>query len=174
MPLEIPKDWDRRFINGNIYWVRSTDIRCFSCGKLERVTISIFEGKYYPELEVEKLTEDGIKHIYPIFAPEGTANWNVPPGWRQIMHVASNFYPNEIITTIHINLEKLWRNTLENSIKYDWSDFVDSGGVQMIAEHLPVGFIDFIKHPIKSVRSMLKPEKITLNLNRERFTTDRT
>lgn len=100
MGLQIPTSWERRCINDNIVWIHHLDIKCIACGKTERVTVSVFEGKFNEELEEEIKTDNGTAKIYPTFAPSGRMEWKVPEDWTQITHLTSNFYPFEILTTI--------------------------------------------------------------------------
>jgi hypothetical protein len=100
MPITFPNTWERRCIDDKIIWIHKLPIKCYACGKEETCIVSVFEGIFDPDLEAEIITEEGLIKVYPTFAPKGRMEWKVPEGWTQILHITSNFFPNETLTEI--------------------------------------------------------------------------
>jgi len=164
MGLTMPDTWERRLIGENIIWVHHMQIHCYACGKSERVTVSVFEGKFNPDLEEEIKTDNGTQKIYPTFAPQGNMEWKVPDGWSQILHVTSDFYPNETITALGINLQQIWGFAKRVTKNHNWVDYVKNGGVNYRIERVTT-WRDIFTHPIRYIRDIIKPEKLIITFD---------
>ena len=98
------RTWQRVKKDDYVYWIRETEIRCFGCGKVDRLTAVVHEGPYDPNMvhEVKDEKTGDVKKIYPTFAPqdEKIKEWDIPDGWSQVTHLTADFFPNEIIIAI--------------------------------------------------------------------------
>ena len=163
MSVEIDpaRAWQRVKKDNHVYWLKHFEIKCFGCGTMERGTAVVDEGPYDPGavFEIEDEMTGQVKKIYPTFSPQGgvITEWDIPQGWTQVTHLTTDFYPNEIITAIHLNLSQTWSLLKKKASKYNWTGFVEEGGYEIELDR-DLSFMSFIKHPIVYIRNLIDPK----------------
>ena len=171
-PSDIPEErhFKRVLWNGNIYWEKEYEIKCYSCGKTEHIKAIVYEGKYDPDLVHtvidEKTGEE--RKTYPTFAPQGSriSEWVIPEGWTQSTHLSNEYYPHETLNAIYMNLQQMWRVVMFTTQNYNWAELINEGNME-IDFGRDLSLKSFILHPIKYIRDLFNPQIATLTYKSE-------